>query len=275
MSGMQLAARERRLPPLAGTRQDPAGPQKPSLRPPPDPATNITLRDGALVQLRPVRASDAAAVCCLFQQLSPTSKRLRFFSACPDLHQAIGWATEVDGDRRLGLVAVAADTGQLIAHAGAERDLGHPDHAEFALVVADRYQGRGLGRVLLGRLLQAAHSAGIQRSTGEVLADNHRMLNLLRRSESPVSLRLTAGAVLVQVSTSPDIAETLGRPDSGRRRSEQRSTLRGSPDVCLGPAQRPRHPQRDPQVPPRRPADPHPPGQPGRGSPGRRPGSTR
>ena len=144
MSGMQLAARERRLPPLAGTRQDPAGPQQARHAPPPDPAANITLRDGVIVQLRPVRAGDAAAVCCLLQQLSPTSKRLRFFSACPDLHKAIGWATEVDGDR-LGLVAIAADTGQLIAHAGAERDLRHPDHAEFALVIADRYQGRGLG----------------------------------------------------------------------------------------------------------------------------------
>jgi RimJ/RimL family protein N-acetyltransferase len=204
MSGTQLrSARERRLPPLAGTRQDPARPQQARHAPPARPAAEVTLRDGVIVHLRPVQASDAAALCCLFQQLSPASRRLRFFSACPDLHQAIGWATQVDGDRRLGLVAIAADTGQLIAHAGAERDPHHPDHAEFALVIADRYQGRGLGKILLDRLLQAAHGAGIQRLTGEVLADNHRMLNLLRHSGYPVSLHLTAGAVLVQVSTSP------------------------------------------------------------------------
>jgi len=70
-------------------------------------------------------------------------------------------------------------------------------------VIADHYQGRGLGKILLGRLIQAAHGAGIQTLTGEVLAENHRMLNLLRRLGLPVSLHLTAGAVLVEVSTAP------------------------------------------------------------------------
>jgi acetyltransferase len=211
MCGMQLrSARERRLPPLAGTHQDPAGSQEAGHAPPPDAAANLTLRDGLLVRLRPVRAGDAAATCRLFQQLSPASRRLRFFSACPDLDKGVHWATEVDNDRRLGLVAIAADTGQLIAHAGAERDPHHPDQAEFALVIADPYQGRGLGKLLLGQLLQAAHSAGIQTLTGEVLADNHRMLNLLGHSGFPAGLDLTAGAVLVvEVSTAP--GRDLGR----------------------------------------------------------------
>jgi hypothetical protein len=54
----------------------------------------------------------------------------------------VDWATEVDNDRRLGLVAIAADSGQLIAHAGVERDPRQPDRAEFAVVIADPYQGR-------------------------------------------------------------------------------------------------------------------------------------
>lgn len=172
------------------------------MRSPHDPAAEVTLRDGVTVHLRPVQASDAAAVRCLFQELSETSRWLRFFSACPSLDKVVGWATEVD-DRRLGLVAIAADTGQVIAHAGVERDHRQSDRAEFALAIADRYQGRGLGRILLGQLAEAAHHAGIQTLTGEVLADNHRMLNLLRRSGCSVGLRLSCGVVLVELPTSP------------------------------------------------------------------------
>jgi RimJ/RimL family protein N-acetyltransferase len=168
-----------------------------------DPAVEITLPDGMTVLLRPVRAEDAAAVRCLFHGLSERSTWLRFFTVCPSLDTVVAWASDVDNHRRLGLVALAADTGRLIAHAGLERDHRQPDRAEFALVVADRYQDRGLGRLLLGRLVEAAQRVGIGWLTAEVLAENHRMLNLLRRSEYPVSLRLSYGVVLAELPTSP------------------------------------------------------------------------
>jgi RimJ/RimL family protein N-acetyltransferase len=171
-----------------------------------DPVVEVTLADGMRVLLRPVRVEDAAAIRCLFQGLSERSTWLRFFSLCFRLDRVAGWATEVDNHHRLGVVAVAADSGQLIAHAGLERDHRQPDRAEFALVVADPYQGRGLGRVLLGRLIETAQRVGIRWLTAEVLAENHRMLNLLRRSEYPVSLRLSSGVVLAELATSPSEA---------------------------------------------------------------------
>jgi GNAT superfamily N-acetyltransferase len=170
-------------------------------RSPGDPGAAVSLRDGLTVHLRPVRAGDAAAIRCLFQGLSETSTWLRFFTVRPSLDRVVGWATEVDDDRRLGLVAIAADSGQLIAHAGLERDLHQPDRAEFAVAVADHHQGRGLGRVLLGQLIQAADHAGIRWLTGEVLTNNRRMLHLLRHSGCSVSLHLSAGVVLVELPT--------------------------------------------------------------------------
>jgi acetyltransferase len=155
------------------------------------------------VLLRPVRAEDAAAIRALFQGLSERSTWLRFFSLCLRLDPVVGWATEVDNHRHLGVVAIAADSGQLIAHAGLERDSRRPDRAEFALVVADRYQGRGLGGILLGRLVETAQRLGIGWLTAEVLAENHRMLNLLRHVRYPVSLRLSSGVVLAELATSP------------------------------------------------------------------------
>jgi RimJ/RimL family protein N-acetyltransferase len=156
-----------------------------------------------MVHLRPVRAEDAAAIRRLFQGLSETSRWLRFFTVCPRLAKVVDWATKVDNDRRLGLVAIAADTGQLIAHAGLERDHHQPDRAEFALAIADPYQGRGLGGILLGRLVEAAKRVGIAWLTAEVLAENHRMLNLLRHAQYPVGRRLSSGVVLAELATSP------------------------------------------------------------------------
>jgi GNAT superfamily N-acetyltransferase len=170
---------------------------------PPGPAVEVTLADGVTVLVRPVRAEDAGAISALFQGLSERSTWLRFFTLCPSLGRVVGWATEVDNDHRLGVVAVAADSGQLIAHAGLERDHRQPDRAEFAVVVADRYQGCGLGRILLGRLVEAARHVGIGWLTAEVLAENQRMLNLLRHAPYPVSRRLSYGVVLAELATSP------------------------------------------------------------------------
>jgi GNAT superfamily N-acetyltransferase len=168
-----------------------------------DRATEVTLRDGSTIQVRPVRADDAAAVRCLFQGLSETARRLRWFSACPSLDCAVAWATRVDHDRRCGLVAIVAGNGQFIAHAGFERDDQHPDCAEFAMVIADGFQGRGLGAILLGRLAEVADRARVATLTGEVLADNQPMLRMLRHSGFPVSFRRASGVVLVELPTSP------------------------------------------------------------------------
>jgi RimJ/RimL family protein N-acetyltransferase len=202
MRSGQRASQGRLGPGRAPARTSPA-PSSHALGSPADPAVEVTLADGVRVLLRPVRVEDAAAIRALFQGLSERSTWLRFFTLCPRLDRVVGWATEVDNDRRLGVVALAADSGQLIAHAGLERDHHQPDRAEFALAIADRYQGRGLGRVLLGRLVEAAQPVGIGWLTAEVLAENHRMLNLLRHAEYPVSLRLSSGVVLAELATSP------------------------------------------------------------------------
>jgi acetyltransferase len=123
------------------------------------------------VLLHPVQVEDAAAVRSLFQGLSERSTSLRFFTIRPGLDRVVGWATEVDDDRRLGVVAVAADSGQLIAQAGLERDSRQPDQAEFALVVADHYQDRGLSRILLDRLVETGPARRDQVDDAEVLAE--------------------------------------------------------------------------------------------------------
>jgi hypothetical protein len=58
--------------------------------------------------------------------LSETSRWLRIFTVCPRLDGVVDWATKVEDDRRLGLVAITANTGQVIAHAGWNATLASP-----------------------------------------------------------------------------------------------------------------------------------------------------
>ena len=121
---------------------------------------DVALRDGSTVHVRPVRATDAPAVRTFFERLSPESTGLRFFSGFPNLDSAVGWATEVDDQRRYSLVATSGD-GRVLAHAGWEREPDRPERAEVALAIADAMQGRGLGTILLGQLAEVANRAGI------------------------------------------------------------------------------------------------------------------
>jgi RimJ/RimL family protein N-acetyltransferase len=167
-----------------------------------DRAAEVTLRDGSVVHIRPVRTNDAAAVRCLFQRLSETSRWLRFFSGCINLDCTVAWATDIDRYRRDGLLALAGDNGPVVAHAGFERDDRHPDRAEFAIVIADSYQGRGLGAILLARLADVADRAGVRTLVGEVLPNNYQMLRMLSHSGLEVNFHRTSGAILAEIPTS-------------------------------------------------------------------------
>ena len=100
--------------------------------------TNLVLRDGSTVHVRPVTAQDAPAVRAFFEDLSPKSIALRFFCGFPDLDRAVRWATEVD-QHRYGLIATSSTDGRVVAHAGWERDPDRPERAEIAFAIAGRH----------------------------------------------------------------------------------------------------------------------------------------
>ena len=72
---------------------------------------DVVLRDGSTVHVRPARLADAPAVEELLKGLSDRSRLLRFFSGAPNLAKAVQWATEVDYERRHGLVAISGADG--------------------------------------------------------------------------------------------------------------------------------------------------------------------
>ena len=164
--------------------------------------TDVVLRDGSTVHVSPAKPADAPAVRLLLKGLSDRSRWLRFFSAFPNLAKAARWATEVDNDRRYGLVARTERDGRMVGHAGLERASERPERAEVALEIADAMQGKGLGTVLLCRLAEAANELGIQVLVAEVLPENRQMLRGFRDCGYPVKVHSFPGVELVQLRTS-------------------------------------------------------------------------
>ena len=143
-------------------------------------ATRIELPGRPALELRPMRPEDAALETRFVDALSAQTRRLRFQGAVRSLTPAmLARFTQIDYDREMALVAIDGPEGGERAVAVA-RYIRLPDGhgCEFAIAVADDWQGRGLGTHLMRRLAEVARDAGLDAMTGQVLADNAAMLRL-------------------------------------------------------------------------------------------------
>ena len=112
--------------------------------------------------------------------MSPQDLRLRFFTAMKGLtHQLAARLTQIDYDREMALIALAADADQVL---GVSRFAADPDNsqAEYAVEVRSDWKGRGLGYLLMTRLIDVARQRRIGELVGEVLRENAPMLQMCR-----------------------------------------------------------------------------------------------
>jgi GNAT superfamily N-acetyltransferase len=145
----------------------------------------LRLADGRVVVVRPVLALDAAAEQDFVRGLSPATRLRRFHFGLRELPPSMLRAmTEVDHDEHVAIVAEAIDddgeAARIVADARYVRGPnGASDgEAEFAIAVADDWQGAGLGRELMGRLARHAARRGVKRLVGDVLPGNRAMFSL-------------------------------------------------------------------------------------------------
>jgi GNAT superfamily N-acetyltransferase len=148
----------------------------------PEPET-WTASDGTQVTIRPIRAADFELEREFVERLSPATGYQRLMSARRPSADEIRRFTDIDYAREMALIATTAAEGRerQIGVARYVKDEGVPGDAEFAIVLADDWQGRGLGRKLLTNLLAAAKSRGVKRLVGTALSSNGGMLALARR----------------------------------------------------------------------------------------------
>lgn len=160
---------------------------------------DIVLKDGSTLHVRPVRADDRELMRTFLDSVSSESLVFRFFGA-PNLAWVLNWSLDVDYADRFALVAETGTPPQIVAHAAYIR--GPRDRAEVAFLVADQYQGHGISTTLLAHLAEIAASNGITTFTAEVMAANHRMVEVFRESGFPVDVRSSAQSIEVELPTS-------------------------------------------------------------------------
>jgi acetyl coenzyme A synthetase (ADP forming)-like protein len=152
--------------------------------------TDVVLRDGSIAHVRPVQPEDHDLLVCFIKNLSAESFYLRFLHALKP-EEAVKWL--IPGEGQFALLVIREE--MVIGHAIYAIIL--PGKAEAAVVVADDYQRKGLGTILLGQLTQAAIAAGISVLEGEVAPENARMLQVLRELGFPTVLKSEPGFIRV------------------------------------------------------------------------------
>ncbi len=140
----------------------------------------VVTESGIGVFIRSIKPEDAPLYVDFFRSLSPTSIYYRFFGALKELPPTmLARFTQIDYDREIALVAIDEDS-EVERILGVARIIGDPDgkEGEFAVLIGDTWQGKGLGASLLRKCLLIAERRGFKKIHGVVLSENRNMLAL-------------------------------------------------------------------------------------------------
>lgn len=130
------------------------------------------------IRIRPIKPEDAPLLAQLICDLAPEDARMRFFTPVRSLDPvALARFTQIDYDREMAFVMFNGDTSQLLAVSRLASDSDN-FRAEFAIVVRSEFHRRGIGRVMMKRLIDYARDRGLSELVGDILAENHPMLAL-------------------------------------------------------------------------------------------------
>jgi acetyltransferase len=140
----------------------------------------VTLRDGTPVEVRPIEPTDAPRLQEMIRRTDPNDIRMRFLHMMKELPDKLAARlSQIDYAREMAFVAVGEADGGIV---GVSRLVGdaNNERAEYAVMVRSDWKGRGLGYALMGRLIEHARERGLKELFGEVLAENHAMLEMCR-----------------------------------------------------------------------------------------------
>jgi RimJ/RimL family protein N-acetyltransferase len=154
-----------------------------------------------VLEIRPIRPDDAAGLEKFHSGLSFETVYRRFFGVHPHLSpgEAEHFCT-VDSVNRFALVAFV--NGEIVGVARMER-IEPASTAEVAFVVADKFQRRGLGRLLAQRLAAAGRQRGVQQFVADTLPDNQPMLRLLPDAGFEVTISMVDGVARLTCPIGP------------------------------------------------------------------------
>ncbi len=141
------------------------------------------LKDGTTVKVRPIKPEDEPLMAEFFYSLSEETIRFRFMQQKKTItHEELVRYCQIDYDRELALVAlIKKDEKRKII--GVVRLIKYPDeeNAEMAIVVADAWQGRGLGWLLFNQMIYISKQLGLKRIWMSILQENTKMIRFAKR----------------------------------------------------------------------------------------------
>jgi acetyltransferase len=138
---------------------------------------------GRSLMLRPIRPEDTARHRQFLSRVSSGDLYTRFFSRVRELPDSdLAHFTQIDYDREMAFIAVAAAGAEAGEILGVARACADPDNtaAEFAVLVRSDLKGQGLGSLLMRKLIRYCRERGTRELWGSVLAENAAMLHLAR-----------------------------------------------------------------------------------------------
>jgi acetyltransferase len=146
--------------------------------------TKYQTKDGQTVNIRPISPEDAEMEQEFVKNLSAEAKYYRFMNTLRELSQTqLVRLTQIDYDREMAFIAYVDHerVDGLEVQIGVVRYAMNPDgeSCEFAIVVADDWQGKGLARRLMGVIIDTASSRGIKYMNGDFLSENRRMIQFV------------------------------------------------------------------------------------------------
>jgi acetyl coenzyme A synthetase (ADP forming)-like protein len=207
-------------------------------------AAEAILRDGSSIHIRAIQPDDKDRLVAHFARLSAQSVYFRFFSAKKRLtDEELARFTEVDFVRHAALVATLGQASEeRIIGVGRYTVVDGPaKRAELAFAVADEFQGRGVGTLLLEHLAPIARAHGITEFEADVLGENNRMLEVFAESGFKVKRSIEDGIFHLAFPTAQTeevLEASLARQRSAAAQSI-RSILNPQSVAIVGASRRP------------------------------------
>jgi acetyltransferase len=179
-----------------------------AIRPYPEELEEWISWQGGPLLLRPIRPEDGAAHIAFFNALDPEDVRYRMFIRIRELQPSqLARLTQIDYDREMAFVAVRGTGAGGYETLGVARAVCDPDNirAEFAVIVRSDTKGKGLGRILMKKLIVYCRSRGTQEIVGEALSYNRAVLNLARGLGFNVHIAPDEGVARMRLDLHPAV----------------------------------------------------------------------
>lgn len=164
----------------------------------------VTLNDGTVVVVRPIRPDDVLLLLDMHRRLSSTSIHYRYLRSYKPTFEDMHRISHIQDDEGAALVAtLEASQETAIGLAYYVVDKQQPGTAEPAIVIEDRFQGQGLGRILMQHLTQSALARDICAFNALIDPTNERIMHIIQGSGLRFERKMDYGGQEVRVLLNP------------------------------------------------------------------------